>query len=45
MDEEEIFEDCQASDTITPLEELKEWIKNYGKFPKIIRKFKFGFVR
>ncbi|XP_070509838.1 alpha-tocopherol transfer protein-like [Chironomus tepperi] len=36
MDEDEIFEDCQASETILPIDELKEWIKNHGKFPKNI---------
>ncbi|KAL7036726.1 hypothetical protein ACKWTF_008912 [Chironomus riparius] len=36
MDEDEIFEDCESSDTISPLKELKEWIRSYGKFPENI---------
>ena len=40
MDEDEIFQDCESSDTISPLKELKEWIENYEKFPENIRKLK-----
>ena len=40
MDEDEIFQDCESSDTISPLKELKEWIESYGKFPENIRKLK-----
>lgn len=42
MDDNEIFEDCldeQSTDTVSLLDDLKEWIKNHGKFPKNIRKF------
>jgi hypothetical protein len=42
MDDNETFEDCldeQSTDTVSPLDDLKEWIKNHGKFPKNIRKF------
>ena len=47
MDDNEIFEDCldeqSTTDTVvTPLDELKEWIKSHGKFPKNIRKFNVG---
>jgi hypothetical protein len=46
MDDNEIFEDCLeeqlTTDTVSPLDELKEWIKNHGKFPKNIRKFNLG---
>lgn len=42
MDEDEIFEDCESNNTVLPLEELKEWIESYGKFPKNIRKLRMG---
>ncbi|KAL7036725.1 hypothetical protein ACKWTF_008911 [Chironomus riparius] len=40
MDDNEMFEDCleeqSTTDTVSPLDKLKEWIENHGKFPKNI---------
>lgn len=42
MDDSDSFEDCveeQSINAVSPLEELKEWIKSQNKFPENIRKF------